>query len=358
MRGLTFMSARVVAVARTMSAFQLVDWQQPPAYREVAVPQPGPGEVLVRVGGAGLCHSDLLFLDAPAGRFPYLVPFTLGHENAGWVEDVGAGVEDLEPGAAVLADAHWICGRCEFCHRGYDNYCVAAEGRLQGGGADGGLAEFLVAPRRNLVPLRTLAPPDAAPLADAGRTSYHAVRRALDRLRPGSTSLVIGAGGLGGYAIQWLRALSPARVVVADIAVHRLEAASRLGAHDVVASDEFARENVLGLTDGKGAEAVFDFVGSDATIALALSCARTLGSVALVGAGGGTARIRWGSVPLECDVYIPLGGTLQDLHEVVALVEGGLATSSIETFPFSQVQDAYDRLRRGDLLGRAVVVPD
>lgn len=344
-------------MAQTMTAFQLVGWQQPPEYREVPVPVPGHGEVRIRVGGVGLCHSDLLFLESPDGTFPYQLPFTLGHENAGWVDELGPGVDDLEPGDAVLADAHWICGRCEFCRRGYDNYCEHGVGRLQGAGADGGLAPYLVVPRHRLVPLGSLDPVVAAPLADAGRTSYHAVRRALPRLRPGSTALVIGAGGLGGYAIQWLRAISPSRVIVADVAPHRRQAAAALGAHDVIASDATTVEAVRDLTDGRRADAVFDFVGTDETIATALACARPLGSIALVGAGGGTASIRWGSVPLECEVFIPQGGTHPELYEVVALAQQGVVRSEVQRFTFDEIPVAYDLLRSGDLRGRAVVMP-
>jgi propanol-preferring alcohol dehydrogenase len=341
-----------------MTAYQLVEWQRPPEYREVPVPRPRHGEVLVRVGAVGLCHSDLLFLDAAPGDFPYRLPYTLGHENAGWVEEVGEGVDDLAPGDAVLLDAHWICGACEFCRRGFDNYCVHGVGRLQGAGADGGLAAYLAIPQHRVVRLRTLHPVDAAPLADAGRTSYHAVRRALPRLRPDSNALVIGAGGLGGYAIQWLRAISTARVIVAEVAEHRRASALDLGAHHVIASDATTARAVKELTDGRGADAVFDFVGSDSTIACALACARPLGSVAVVGAGGGTAALRWGSVPLECEVFIPQGGTHPELHEVVALAEQGLARRQIETFTFDRIPEAYARLRAGDLAGRAVVTPN
>jgi propanol-preferring alcohol dehydrogenase len=286
-------------------------------------------------------------------------PFTLGHENAGWVEALGPGVDgELTIGDPVLVDSHFICGRCDYCRKGHDNYCVHAMGNGQGAGADGGLAPFLVAPAINLVPLRSLDARVAGPLADAGRTSYHVVKKALPKLMPGSTAIVIGAGGLGGFAIQWLSMMTTARIVVADVASHRLAAARQLGAHETVLSDDGVVEQLIEATDGRKAEAVFDFVGSDATIATALAVARPMSTFALVGAGGGTASIAWGQVPLECEVFIPLGGTHGELHEVVALAEQGRVHIDVEQFGFDRLEEAYDRLRAGDLAGRAVVLPN
>src|SRR5579875_1099904 len=215
-----------------MPAYRLLDWQRP-GFAEVPVPEPGPGQVRVRVAGVGLCHSDLLFLDAPAGVMPYAVPFTLGHETAGRVDAVGPEVTDVAEGNPVAVTCMSTCGRCRFCLRGADNYCVdSARGR--GFGLDGGLAPYVVTARRDVLPLGDLDPRKAAPLTDAGATAYHAVRRVLPKLRPGSTAVVIGVGGLGGYALQWLRLLSPARVVAVETRPERLAAASALGADDVL----------------------------------------------------------------------------------------------------------------------------
>jgi propanol-preferring alcohol dehydrogenase len=315
--------------------------------------------VLVRFGGVGLCHSDVYIMDAPPDRFPFMKPpFTLGHENAGWVEALGDDVEGFAPGDAVLADSHFICGRCEYCMRGFDNYCVHGLGRGQGAGEDGGLAPYIVVPANRLVRLRTLDPRVSGPLADAGRTSYHVVKRALPKLIPGSTAIVIGAGGLGGYAVQWLSRLSASRIIAVDVAPHRLALVQEFGAHEAVRSDSNVVSTLLALTNGRKAEAVFDFVGTDQTIATALSVSRTMGTFALVGAAGGTASIAWGSVPLECEVFIPLGGSHSELHEVVALAEQGSVRSEVETFTFDQVKVAYERVRTGDTRGRVVVCPD
>ena len=308
----------------TMTAYRMIDWHRA-AFADVAVPIPGPGEVRVRVASVGLCHSDILFLDAEPDRFGYTLPFTLGHEIAGWVDEVGAGVSGLADGDAVVVSSHFACGACRYCRAGYDNYCTRSTWGL-GFGRDGGLANYVLTHRRSIVGPTTLDPRHAGPLADAGYTSYHAVRRILPKLRPGTTALVIGVGGLGGYAVQYLKQLSTAKIVVVDVASHRLELATSYGA--------------------------------DATLKLALASAATLGSVALVGAAGGTAAVSWESVRREVDVFIPQGGTMSDLADVVALAEQGRLQMVDEVFSFAEVPTAYERLRRGDLRGRAVVLPN
>ena len=345
------------APVATMTAYQLTGWQKPAEFVELPVPTPGPGEVLVKVAGVGLCHSDLLFLDVPEGFFAYELPFTLGHEIAGWVSELGEGVDDLSAGEGVVVKSRVSCGHCTNCLIGFDNYCMNHQTGL-GAGENGGLAAFVVAQRRCLVPLTTLDPRQAGPLADAGCTSYHVVKKAVPRLVPGSTAVVIGAGGLGGYAIQYLKLMTTARVIVVDVAPHRLELAREIGVSETLLASASVGESLRQLTDGQGAQAVFDFVGSDETIALAFATARTLGSVAVVGAAMGAAPISWASIPRECEVFIPQGGTTQDLHEVVALAEGGALRLENELFAFDQLPLAYERLRAGDLRGRAVVTPN
>jgi alcohol dehydrogenase, propanol-preferring len=341
----------------TMTAYQLTGWQQPAEFVEMEVPRPGPGEALVKVAGVGLCHTDLLFLDVPEGAFPYHLPFTLGHEIAGWIEQVGDGVDDVTVGDAVVVKSRASCGHCGNCLVGFDNYCIHHNTGL-GAGKNGGLAQFVVVPRRCLVPLTTLDPRQAGPLADAGCTSYHVVKKAIPRLVPGTTAIVIGAGGLGGYAVQYLRLMTTARVIAVDVAPHRLELARQLGAAETVLAEGDLAGRLSQMTGGLGAEAVFDFVGTDDTMRLAVGAGRILGSVALVGAGGGTAPVSWDSIRRECEVFIPMGGTLKDLYEVVTLAEAGALRLENELFPFDQTVEAYERLRRGDLRGRAVITPN
>jgi propanol-preferring alcohol dehydrogenase len=336
-----------------MRAYRLRHWQDP-GFAEVAVPDPGPGQVRIRVAGVGLCHSDVLFLELPAGVLPYSIPFTLGHEIAGWVDAPGPGVDDLAPDDAVAVACMSTCGKCRWCRRGADNYCVDSwHGR--GFGLDGGLASHLVVARRDLVPIGSLDPLQAAPLTDAGATSYHAVRRVLPKLRPGSTAVVIGVGGLGGYAVQWLRLLSPARVVAVESREERLSVARDLGADDVLLSGEGLSKRLREAVGDDGADAVLDFVGTDQTMNAALRNAATLGSVAIVGQGFGTAQVRFGQLAHDCDVFIPQGAPIAELADVIALAQTGDVIIETEQFRFDDTPTAYDRLKAGTLQGRAVV---
>jgi len=344
-----------------MLAFQLPAWQQPPELREVSVPEPRAGEVLLRVAGAGACHSDLHLMEWPAGQLPFDPPFTLGHENAGWVEQVGDGVHGVGVGDPVLVYGPWGCGRCAACRRSSENYCErAAEiGAMGGGlGRDGGMAEYMLVPsERLLLPLGELDPRDAAPLTDAALTPYHAVKRSLHKLVPGSHAVVIGAGGLGHMAIQLLDALSPATVVAVDRAADKLALATEVGAAVTVEAGEHAAAQVREATRGRGAELVLDLVGSDDTLALAAQVARTEGDLTIVGLGGGTLPISFFSQPYECAIATTYWGSAIELLEVVELARAGRIRTHVERFPLDQVADVYERLRRGEIDGRAVVCP-
>jgi alcohol dehydrogenase, propanol-preferring len=339
-----------------MRAYRLLDWQHP-GFDDVPDPAPAAGEVLVRVGGVGLCHSDVLFLDSPAGVLPYDVPFTLGHETAGWVEALGDGVDDLAVGDAVAVACMSPCWTCRWCARGADNYCVESW-RGRGFGVDGGLASHLVVRRRELVPLGRLDPRVVAPLTDAGATSYHAVQRVRAKLpADGATVVVIGVGGLGGYAVQWLRLETSARIVAVEAREERMTAATALGAHDVVAAGDGLSRRLRETVGDDGADGVLDFVGTDQTLNAAIRNAATMGAVAVVGQGFGTAQVRWGQLRHDCDVFIPQGATITELQEVVDLAQRHDLRHDVEQFGFDEAPAAYERLRAGNLAGRAVVVP-
>jgi len=348
--------------ATTMQAFQLVAWQQPPQLREVPVPEPDAGEVLVKVGGAGACHSDLHLMDWPPGLMAFDPPFTLGHENAGWVERVGAGVRGVRPGDAVLVYGPWGCGRCAACRRSAENYCERqAEIAVMGGGLgrDGGMAEYeLVPAERLLLPLGELDPREAAPLSDAALTPYHAIKRSLHKLVPGSSAVVIGAGGLGQMAIQLLGALAPARIVAVDVAPDKLAAAAEAGAEATVRADApDAAEQVRAATRGRGAELVLDLVGGDATLALGARVARPEGDLTLVGLAGGTFPLSFFSQPYECAVATTYWGSAIELLEVIELARAGRIRAHVERYPLERAGEAYERLRAGRVEGRAVICP-
>jgi propanol-preferring alcohol dehydrogenase len=338
-----------------MRAYRLTDWQQP-GFVEVPVPAVGRGQVRVRVGGVGLCHSDILFLDSPAGVLPYDLPFTLGHEIAGWVDAVGEGVEDVAVETPVAVACMSPCGECRNCRRGADNYCVDSwHGR--GFGMDGGLASHVVVGAGQVVPLGDLDPTVVAPLTDAGATSYHAVKRTLPKLDADSTVAVIGVGGLGAYAVQWLRILTSARIVAVEARPERLDAATALGAHEVIEAGEGLSRRLREAIGGQGADAIYDFVGNDATMNAAMRNAATLGSVAIVGQGFGSYPLTWGGVAHDVDVFVPQGATIAELGEVIDLAKSGDVVVEVEQFGFDRAAEAYSRLREGTLNGRAVVLP-
>ncbi|TYB35656.1 NAD(P)-dependent alcohol dehydrogenase [Micromonospora sp. AP08] len=329
---------------------------------EVPTPTAGPGEVLLRVGAVGACHSDLHILDAPAGFFP--VPMTLGHEIAGTVDQLGPGVTGWSSGDRAAVYGIIGCGRCRACLRGAENACRVVPVGGIGLSRDGGLAEHVVVPASRLLHVGETDLTQAAPLTDAGLTPYHAVELARDRLRPGTSCVVIGIGGLGHMAVQILVATTAVRIIAVDTSVAALDLAGRLGAHDVVQAgpDSVDRIRALVGPPPDGADVVLDFVGADPTVTTARQVVATGGQVLLVGLAGGTLPVRPvadepPTVPLETAVQVPFWGTRSELQEVIALARSGQLQADVQTFPLAEAPEAYELLRRGEIHGRAVVVP-
>lgn len=343
-----------------MKALQLVAWGQPAQLVEVPVPEPGPGEVVIRVAAAGACHSDLHLMDWPAGQLPWRLPFTLGHENAGYVHALGAGVTGLTRGDAVVVHGPWGCGHCAPCRLGRENYCARAGevGTAGGGlGLDGGMAAYQRIPSaRHLVPIGDLDPIVAAPLADAGLTPYHAIRSARDQLVPGATAVVIGAGGLGQMAIWLLRATSAVQVIAVDRDPRALERALACGAHAGVRADADAAAAIRARAGG-GAQVVLDMVGSDETLALGARALAAEGRLVIIGLGLGTLPVNFFALPYGAQVATSYWGTVTELMELVALAGTGPLPLALERFPLDHALEAYQRLRRGEIRGRAVIVP-
>ncbi len=350
-----------MSAPQTMRALRLVAWQQPPQLLEVPVPAPGPGEVLLKVAGAGACHSDLHLMDWPEGQMPFNPPFTLGHENAGWVQSVGAGVDTVAVGDAVAVYGPWGCGRCRACRRSSENYCERQnEIAVMGGGLglDGGMAEYLLVPAaRLLVPLGDLDPRDAAPLSDAALTPYHAVKRSLHKLTPGSTTVVIGVGGLGHMAVQILKALSATRIVAVDTSPEKLALAAEVGADVTVQAGESAVERIHEATEGRGAELVLDIVGAEETISLAAQSGRAEGDVTIVGLAGGSFPFSFFSQPYECSLSTTYWGSAIELIEVLSLAEVGKIKAHVQHYPLDHAIEVYEQLRAGQIDGRAVICP-
>jgi len=346
-------------------ALRLTGWKSEPRMAEVPDPVPGPGGVVVKIGGAGACHSDLhLMHDFGEGMLPWGPPFTLGHENAGWVHAHGDGVRGLEIGQPVAVYGPWGCGTCSRCRVGIETYCENPAGApVPGGGGglglDGGMADYmLVDDARHVVPLPDgLDPVAAAPLTDAGLTPYHAVRRSLPKLLPGSSALVIGAGGLGHLGVQILRALTAATIITVDTRQEALDLAQSCGSDVCLLSDEDTSARVLELTGGRGADVVLDFVGTDGTLALGAATVRSLGDLTLVGLGGGTLPVTFFSPRYEASVQSTYWGSRPELVEVLDLAAKGLLTPRISTFGLGEAVDVYRLLREGKIDGRAVIVP-
>jgi propanol-preferring alcohol dehydrogenase len=348
-----------------MKAVRLPDWKSDPVLADVEVPTAGPGQVVIKIAGAGLCHSDLHLLhDFEAGMFPWQVPFTLGHENSGWVHELGAGVPDLAVGEPVAVYGPWGCGQCPACHRGQDTYCHAPTegygGAFGGGlGVDGGQAEYMLVPDwRFLVPIPTaLDPVAAAPLTDAGLTPYHAVKISLDKLVPGSSAIVIGAGGLGHMGIQIIKAISGANVIALDVKPEARALALECGADAVI--DAGAEDAVAQAKEASkgGAEVVIDFVGIDATLATAVQLCKYQSDLTVVGVGGGSFPFSLFSPPYETAVRSIYWGTRSELGEVLALAASGRISPVYSTYSLDQALEAYAAMEAGSLKGRAVIAP-
>ena len=348
-----------------MKALRLESWQSPAILRDVDVPTPGPGEILLQVGGAGACHSDLhLMRDFEDGQLPWNPPFTLGHENAGWVHTLGDGVRGIEPGQPVAVVGAWGCGQCAHCRADLETYCERPDlAPVPGGGGglglDGGMAEFMLVPdARHLVLLPDgLDPVRAAPLTDAALTPYHAVRRSWQKLAPGSTAVCIGIGGLGHLGVQVLRATTAAAVIAVDPRESARELAKRSGADLVLAPGPELVAEIRDATGGRGADVVLDFVGSDETLATSAAVARQLGDITIVGIGGGTLPVSFFSVPYEASVQSTYWGNRHELVEVLELAARGLISAEVRRFDLDDAPAAYEELAAGEIDGRAVVVP-
>jgi propanol-preferring alcohol dehydrogenase len=344
-----------------MQAFQFVEAQKPAELRDVPVPSPGPGQVLIKIGGAGACHSDLHILEAPPKPGPKPTPFTLGHENAGWIEKLGPGATGFTQGEPVIVYGPWGCGLCMNCRVGKENYCQNPGKTKAGGlGADGGMAPYLLVPStRFLIPLGNLDPRDAAPLTDAALTSYHAIKRSLHVLGAGSTAVVIGTGGLGQMAIQILKALSGATTVIAvDTSADKLEIAKSMGADEGLLSGDTAVKRIKDITKGQGAELVLDMVGVSPTLTMAAQVARVLGHLTIVGLGNAALPVNFASPAKECSVASPYWGYIPELMEVVDLAQAGKIKMLVEHFPLKRAPEAYQLLHDGKIRGRAVITPN
>ncbi|MCW2776738.1 MAG: alcohol dehydrogenase [Frankiales bacterium] len=324
------------------------------------VPEPtvtGPFDVVVRVGGAGVCRTDLHIIEGQwDDRSGVSLPYTLGHENAGWVHEVGAGVSNVVVGDAVILHPTPTCGLCRACRAGQDMHCE--DSTFPGLSTDGGMAELLLTSARACVKLDAATrPQDVAALADAGITAYHAVRKALPLLYPGTTCVVVGAGGLGHIGIQCLAALTATTVVVVDRNPDALALAAQLGATHTVVADGTHLAAVRELTGDAGADVVLDFVAEQGAENEAFAMTRAGGSYYVIGYGGTLTVPTLDIISTERNIVGNIVGTYNELAELMVLAQTGRVTLHTSAYPLDAAADALADLDAGRVRGRAILVP-
>lgn len=341
-----------------MKAVQLSRYEQHPSLVEVEDPTiTGPLDVIVRVGGAGVCRTDLHIIEGQwKDKSQVVLPYTIGHENAGWVEAIGTAVTNVEIGDAVILHPLVTCGLCAACRDGDDVHCVNSA--FPGIDSDGGYAELLKTTARSVVKLDpALEPADVAALADAGLTAYHAAAKAARHLRPGDRAVILGAGGLGHIGIQVMRALSSAELIVVDRSPEALALAKELGAEHTVLADGGQVAAVLALTDGVGAEAVIDFVGEGGAVENGVAMLRRAGDYYVVGYGGSLDIPTIDIISAEINFIGNLVGSYSDLVELMVLAAQGKVRLHTQRYRLADFQQALDDLDAGRVRGRAILVP-
>jgi NAD+-dependent secondary alcohol dehydrogenase Adh1 len=341
-----------------MKAVRLHGYHQQPVVEDVPEPTvQGPLDVVVKIGGAGVCRTDLHIIEGQwAEAMAPALPYTLGHENAGWIQEVGAGVTSVAVGDTVILHPSPTCGLCQACRAGNDMHCENST--FPGLSHDGGMAEYLLTSARCCVKLDpSTEPKDVAALADAGITAYHAVRKAVPLLPPGTTAVVIGAGGLGHIGIQCLAALTATKIIVVDRNPDALKLAEQLGADHTVVGDGNQIAAVKDLTEGQGAHVVLDFVAEQGAEKDGFAMTRPAGSYFVIGYGGTVQIPTLDIISTERNIIGNIVGTYNDLAELMALAEAGRVTLHTKVYPLDAAPDALADLDAGRVRGRAILVP-
>lgn len=341
-----------------MKAVRVHDYETRPTVEQVPEPRvSGPFDVLVRIGAAGVCRTDLHVIEGQwADKMAPQLPYIIGHENAGWVQEVGSAVTNVRPGDAVILHPLVTCGLCRACRAGDDVHCERSE--FPGMSRDGGMAEYMLTNARAVVKLGTdLQPADVAALADAGLTAYHAVRKAVPMLHPGSFVVAIGAGGLGHIGIQCLAAMTTAEIIVVDLSDDALAFARQLGAHHAVRADEDPVGAVRDITGG-GSQVVIDFVGERGAEQQGIAMLGAAGSYFTVGYGGAINSPTIDIISREINIIGNLVGSYNDLDELMALTARGKVRLHTTNYALGAADEALDDLDNGRLRGRAILIPE
>jgi NAD+-dependent secondary alcohol dehydrogenase Adh1 len=341
-----------------MRAVRVHAYHEDPRIDDIGEPKlTGPLDVIVKIGGAGVCRTDLHILEGQWDSIQHpQLPYVIGHENAGWVHEVGEGVTNVSVGDTVILHPQPSCGLCLACRRGDDMHCENAF--FPGlSNHDGGMAEYLRTTARACVKLDPKTnPADVAALADAGITAYHAVRKAVPLLPPGTTAVVQGAGGLGHIGVQCLKALTATRVIVVDRNPDALALARQIGADQTVQADGDHVAAVQDLTGG-GAQVVFDFVAEQGAEMDAWQMTGGGGSMFVIGYGGELRIPTLDFVAGEKNIIGNIVGTYSDLAELMVLAQAGQVTLHTQQYPLDRAVDALKDLDAGKVRGRAILVP-
>ncbi|MDP9459632.1 MAG: NAD(P)-dependent alcohol dehydrogenase [Actinomycetota bacterium] len=341
-----------------MKAVRVVGYHEPLRMDDVPAPDiTGPHDVIVKIGGAGVCRTDIHILEGQwAEKSGVTLPYTIGHENAGWVHAVGSSVTHVAEGDKVILHPLMTCGLCRACRFGDDVHCE--NNAFPGISTDGGYAEYLKTSARSVVRIDDrLEPADVAALADAGLTAYHAAAKSARKLRPGDRCVMIGAGGLGHIGIQVLAALSPAEIIVVDRNPDAVKLAESIGAQHGVVADGTQVEQVLELTGGHGAEQVIDFVGEHGTTSEGIAMTRRAGDYHIVGYGENINVPTIDLISTEINIIGNLVGSYNDLVELMALAAQQKVTLHTAKYSLDQFQTAIDDLSAGQVRGRAILIP-
>ncbi|HLA46541.1 MAG TPA: NAD(P)-dependent alcohol dehydrogenase [Thermoplasmata archaeon] len=340
-----------------MRAARLFEFDKPLRIVEVDIPRlKNPTDVLVRITGAGVCHTDLHIVEGVwREKVQTSLPYTLGHENAGVIEQTGEDVTAFRKGEKVILHPVITDGLCRACRIGEDMHCENLV--FPGITADGGFAEYIVTSQRSLVKLHDLKPEDAAPLADAGLTVIRAVKKAASRTTSGSHVVVQGIGGLGHIGLQLLRCMTNTVVTAVDVAESKLRLAEKLGAHHVVDARNDPVKQVMKITDNKGADVVMDVVGNDQTLANGVKMLRKGGTVIIVGYGGIANLKAIDMIFAEYSVIGSLVGNWDELRELIELTRQGKVKVLTHMGKLDEVNDILERMKKGTFEGRGVVVP-
>ena len=341
-------------MAKKMKAAVLREIKTPLRIEDVAIPEPGHGEILIKVTACGVCHSDLHAIEGDWSPLPNL-PLIPGHEVTGHVAALGAGVRDLKVGDAV--GVPWMyssCGACEFCLSGMETICKSGE--ATGYSKPGGYAEYMVAPAAYVGRL----PADAdlfglAPILCAGVTTYRGLKRT--GVRPGQWVAVLGIGGLGHIAVQYARAMG-LRVAAVDVADDKLALARSLGAEILVnAKDEDPVDTVQSQIGGAHAAVVTAVVSK--AFEQAILMLRPAGTVAYIGLPGGKSdEIRTSIAAItngELNIRGSNVGTRLDLREALDFAINGPVRAKFRKAPLSEINGVFDEMRRGAIVGRVVL---